>query len=426
MQLNKIIEFRQQVYAYGLTKARDAQFELVDALLSNRTIQAFPELSFAPVHRRQWHRAYAALEKGAQDRAWLTKHFIKQVPYLPVTIFALDKTVWCHPRSRTLSGMLYEYSPTRSIKTSIVQGHPYSLLTWIPDEGKSWALPISTTRITPKTDAITTAVGQVQQVRQHRADQDGIDVIVGDGGYGNHHFLGGLVDVDCAVLVRLRGDRVLFGEPGAYAGRGRPRVHGERFAFKDIDTWWSPSETVILETEDWGQVRLRRWDKLHAKQAASTTFSVICCEVYGERETPPKPLWLGFRPAPQRDCDLVTIWRWYPRRWPIEPAIRFRKQALYWDKPRLQQAARCDRWTALVDIAHWLLWLGRDLVADRPLPWQKSLAELTPGRVLQGFDSLFVLIDTPTRDPKPRGKSPGWPLGRLRSPPVRHQVVKRA
>jgi len=50
MQLNKIIEFRQQVYAHGLTKARDAQFELVDALLSNRSIQTFPELSFPVCH----------------------------------------------------------------------------------------------------------------------------------------------------------------------------------------------------------------------------------------------------------------------------------------------------------------------------------------------------------------------------------------
>ena len=424
-QLNKIIEFRQQVYAHGLTKARDSQIELVDALLSNRTIQSFPELSFAPVHRRQWHSAYAALENGQQDRAWLTKYFTEQVPAAPITVFALDKTVWCHPRSRTLPDLLYEYSPTRSIKTSIVQGHPYSLLAWIPEVGKSWALPISTTRITPEMDTIATGIDQIRQLCQQRADLDGMDVIVGDGGYGNHHFLGGLGDIDCAALVRLRCDRVLFGEPGSYGGRGSPRVHGERFAFKEPDTWWPPSVTVTLETEDWGRVRLRRWDGLHAKQGAAVTFSVICCEVHLEREKPPKPLWLGYRPAPERDCDLVTIWRWYPRRWPIEPSIRFRKESLYWDKPRLQQAERCDRWTALVEIADWLLWLGRDRVADRPLPWQKPLTELTPGRVLQGFDMLFAQIGTPTRDPKTRGKSPGWPPGRRRTRPQRHKVVKR-
>lgn len=424
-QLNKIIEFRQQVYAQGLTKARDAQFELVDALLSNRTIQSFPELSFAPQHRRQWHSAYAALKNGQQDRTRLTEYFIEQVPDASVTLFAVDKTVWGHPRSRTLEDLLYEYSPTRSIKTSIVQGHPHSLLTWIPDVGQSWALPISTTRITPEMDAITTGIAQIKYVRQQRADQDGVDVFVGDGGYGNHHFLGGLADVDCAILVRLRADRVLFGEPGAYGGRGRPRKHGERFAFKEPDTWWPSNVAVTLETEDWGRVRLRRWNNLHAKQDASVVFSVICCEVHLEREKPPKPLWLAYRPPPIRDFDLVTIWRWFPRRWPIEPSIRFRKENLYWDKPRLQQVERCDRWTALVEIAYWQVWLGRALVADHPLPWQKPLAELTPGRVLQGFDRLFAQISTPTRDPKTRGKSPGWPPGRRRTRPERYKVVKR-
>lgn len=425
MQLNKIIEFRQQVYTHGLTKARDAQFELIEALLSNRTIQSFPELSFAPVHRRQWHSAYAALENGQQDRAWLTKHFTQQVPDAPVTVFALDKTVWCHPRSRTLQDLLYEYSPTRSIKKSIVCGHPYSLLTWIPEVGKSWALPISTTRITTQTGTITTGVKQIEGLCQQRSTPSGVNVIVGDGSYGNHYFLGALADVDCAALVRLRCDRVLYGIPGQYGGRGRPRVHGERFAFKQPASWWPPGVTVTLETEDWGQVRLRRWDDLHAKQDANTPFSVILCEVHLEWEQPPQPLWLGYRPTPKRDFDLVTIWRWYPRRWPIEPSIRFRKERLYWDKPRLQQAERCDRWTALVEIAAWLLWMGRDLVRDRPLPWQKPLADLTPGRVLQGFDMLFAQIGTPTCDPKTRGKSPGWPVGRPRTPPLRHKVVKR-
>jgi hypothetical protein len=213
-QLDKIIEFRQQVYAHGLTKARDAQFELVDALLSSRTIQSFPELSFAPVHRRRWHSAYAALGNGQQDRTWLTEYFTEQVPDKPVTVFALDKTVWCHPSARTLEGVLYEYGPTRSIKTSIVQGHPYSLLTWIPEVGKSWAPPISTIRVTLETDTITIGIAQVKQLCQHRANQDGIAVVMDDGGYGNHHFLGGLADVDCAALVRLRRDRVLFTDPG--------------------------------------------------------------------------------------------------------------------------------------------------------------------------------------------------------------------
>ena len=161
-QLTKIIEFEQQVYANGLTNARDAQFDLINALLSNRRIQSFPELSFAPIHQRQWHSAYAALENGEQNQAWLTQHFTDQVPDIPVKLFALDKTVWCHPRAKTLEGLMYEQSPTHSLKTSIVCGHPYSLLTWIPEPNKSWALPVSTIRVTPGNGTITTGVEQIK------------------------------------------------------------------------------------------------------------------------------------------------------------------------------------------------------------------------------------------------------------------------
>jgi len=63
-QFNKLGEFRQATYEYGFTQARDAQFELVDALLAGRPVRSFPELSLVPTFRRQWHSSYAAIERG--------------------------------------------------------------------------------------------------------------------------------------------------------------------------------------------------------------------------------------------------------------------------------------------------------------------------------------------------------------------------
>jgi hypothetical protein len=51
-QFNKLIEFRQAVYDKGLIWGKDAQFELVDALLLSPPIRSFPELSLVPVFRR--------------------------------------------------------------------------------------------------------------------------------------------------------------------------------------------------------------------------------------------------------------------------------------------------------------------------------------------------------------------------------------
>ncbi len=45
--------------------------------------------------------------------------------------------------------------------------------------------------------------------------------------------------------------------------RGRPKVHGKRFAFKEADTWGTPDAVVELEDPRWGNVCLERWNQLH-------------------------------------------------------------------------------------------------------------------------------------------------------------------
>ena len=82
-QFSRLIEFRQATYEHGLTKARDAQFELVDALLLGRPVRSFPELSLLPPFRRKWHSGYAAIERGGQDGAWLEGSFIRPRPRHP-------------------------------------------------------------------------------------------------------------------------------------------------------------------------------------------------------------------------------------------------------------------------------------------------------------------------------------------------------
>jgi hypothetical protein len=80
---------------------------------------------------------------------------------------------------------------------------------------------------------------------------------------------------------------------------------------------------------------------------------------------------LGHVPG-HTDQPLATVWGWFDYRWPIEPSIRFRKPALHWTSPHIQQSDTCDRWTQLVDLAFWQLFLARPLVQDRPLTLAKS------------------------------------------------------
>jgi hypothetical protein len=430
-QFNKLIEFRQAVYDHGLTLAKDAQFELVDALLLSPAIRSFPELSLSPVFRREWPSAYTAIEDGGQNQVWLETHFVEQIPERGPQVFSLDDTAWLHPAAKSLADRQYICSSTQAVHKSILVGHPYSVLAWVCEPNQSWALPVSVKRIPSQQTPAEVGVTQVKRLcRLRRGEmQQWLYLVVGDGRYGNHRFLGPLKDEPCGVLVRLRCDRVLYGVPAPYRGMGRPCVHGERFAFKEPETWGAADAEVRVEDERWGQVRLRRWDHKHARQDAHTPFSVILVETHLERDKPSDPFWLGYQPPPHqkpRDQRLDDLWHGYAWRWPVEPSIRFRKQYLYWTLPRFQRPEYCDRWTMLVNVAQWELFLARDVVRDHPLPWQPAQEQLTPERVRQSLGATFGTIDTPAAPPQPRGKSPGWPKGRPRTRPERHLVVKKA
>ncbi len=417
--------FRHRIYEESFLRSRDTLFELVDALLLSPAVDSFAELSLSPVFRRRWSSLYTALDRGRVEQETLGQVFAQEIPQEGVQIFAIDKSAWHHPRARTLSDLFYERSPAPTIaKQAIVKAHPYSTLAWVPERQGSWAMPLSSQRISLVKDAVTTAIEQAQQLCRNCKilSQRGQIVIAGDGGYGNHRFLGGVKALPCAVVVRLRRDRVLYRPPSPTTD-ARPRKHGPRFAFKEASTWGPPHEERQFEDPHWGWVRLRRWNLIHAKQDAETVFSVLLCEVHLERHKPPEPLWLAMQNT--AEAEMKTVWEWFQHRWTIEPANHFRKKNLKWGLPQLQQTRSCDLWTTLVDIAYWQLWLARDQVRDQPLPWQKTLSKLTPGRVKQSLGALFLSFTDITQPPKRRGTSPGWTTGRKRTPPRRHKTVKR-
>ena len=107
----------------------------------------------------------------------------------------------------------------------------------------------------------------------------------------------------------------------------------------------------------------------------------------------------------------------------IEPGTRFRKQGLNWTLPQFHTPGAGDRWSYLVCIAFWQLYLARPLVQD--LPWQPEQVTLTLARVQQGMPDIFAQIGRPTRPPQTRGNSPGWPKGKPRRR-QRFKVVKKS
>ncbi len=142
----------------------------------------------------------------------------------------------------------------------------------------------------------------------------------------------------------------------------------------------------------------------------------------------PKAQWLawvgyeGSKPPPVEEW-----WRVYGSRFALEHWYRFAKQRLHWTTPQLGTSRQCEVWSDLMPLVMWELWLGRGVVSDRPLPWQKAqvVGKLTPGRVAAGMGGVIARIGTPARAPKVRGKSPGWPLGKARTCRERQPILKK-
>lgn len=431
--INKIIEFRQAVYVNGFLHQRDVLSETWDALCLTGGISSFPYLSQAKPFRRQWHSLYKGLERGRLDEDWLTAYLAQQVSAAGVQFLSLDSTLWPRPSARTMDDRQYAHQPSQAADGGhIGVGYPYSLLDWVPEAHRSWSLSVSVKRIPSTMTASEMGVEQIKAFNRSRADQtEMLDIVAADAFYGNANFLRALQGERNGTVVRLRRDRVLYraAETPRKRRRGRPRLHGERFAFKEPDTWGMPDEVITLEHPRFGQVKLERWNNLHGRKDADVPFDVVRASVHLEREKPPRPFWLAWQPPPHIPGSITvtaeTIWLAYTHRWPVEPGIRFRKQRLGWTTPRFHHKETGDRWSWLVALSVWLLFLARPIVQDNPLPWQKPQQKLTPQRVQQGLPLIFGQFGTPARAPKRRGKPPGWRKGRRRTSKPRLTVVKK-
>lgn len=432
--INKLIEFRQAVYTYGMLVRRDALFDLLDALVTTGAVSSFAMLSQSDYFRRKWPSIYAAIEDGRLNSEWLRKDLAQRAPKIGTCVFALDGSPWPRPRARTLEDRQFVFQASSDVNGGTVTiGYPYSMLEWIVEAHSSWSLPVDVRRVDSAKTAQEIGAEQIQSLAKARSAFTGVlDIVACDGKYGNSGFLRSVKSLRCGVVVRLRRDRVLrqaLPPPPPTKKRGRPKVHGKRFAFKEPETWGVPDEAIELQDSRWGQVLLERWNQLHELKGSDVPYDVVRASVHLEREQPPAALWLAWL-APQsvpqgQELNVETIWRAYDHRWPIEPGFHFRKETLGWTMPMFQSKEAGDRWTEITALAAWIVYLARPLVNDTPYPWQKPQQQLTPQRVQQSIRPVFAQIATPARPPKPRGIAGGWPKGKRRTPKQRFPVVKK-
>ena len=139
-------------------------------------------------------------------------------------------------------------------------------------------------------------------------------ISVWDSEYGCAPFVLKTAEIAADILVRLRSNLCLWGIPPAYLGSGRPRKHGAKFKLNEPSTWGEVGSVLEVNDPKLGRVKVSLWEDLHFRKAANRSMSLLRVERLDEHGN-----------------------------------LRVKKP----------------------------LWLARDIVADNPLPWQKSMDKLT-------------------------------------------------
>ncbi len=414
--------FRKRAY-YLLGNGRDALFDLMDAVITSRSLPSFAELSLSRVFRRQWSSLYKTLERSAARADSLMRLYRGYLPAGNRLLLAGDHTAWPRLWSPTLKERTYEHQPASAPGSKpVTVGQGYSSLVCVPEMAGSWALPLLHERITSFETPLEKAAAQLKQVCQGMHERP---LSLWDAEYGCARFLQLTANVACDKVMRLRSNRVVYGPPPAYAGRGRPRKHGDKFKLNDPTTWWQPTEERTLVDQQLGHLRLRRWTQVHFRKTATLPMQLILVErLDADAHRTHRPLWLIG--VGESLPELDTLWQLYLRRFCVDHWYRFIKQRLHWCLPQLGTVAQSDAWSTVMPLITWQLWLARHAVATYTLPWHKPMAQPTPGRVANGFDSLLHTLGTPAEAVKPRGKSPGWPTGKKRTPRTRFPTVRKS
>ena len=422
-------QFRLAAYqTLGLRK--DSLFELMEAALTGAGPATIVRLSLAPVFRRGWSSAPDALAEGEVDangcRRLVQGSLIEPPGGRPV--WALDGTVWPRPAAATSPERTYGHRTVPGVpQDGVVPAWEYEWLVAVPAPGTGWVLPLDVRRRGPRDGTPTAlAVSMLREVRAAQPAATPRPVGTLDSGYDPVQLARARLPLD--VLVRLRSNRTFYRTPGPYQGRGAPRKYGAVFKLSDPATHGRPDASASLVDPRCGRVQIDAWRDLRVRGAADAPFTVVRVQLerLPRRVKPPAPLWLAWI-GDDLPADLADLWRDYTRRFTAEHGFRFLKQTLGWTTVRPRDPAAADRWTWLLALALWQLWLARPLVADQRLPWEqpRSATQLTPGRVRRAVAGLFSQLGTPARPPKPRGKAPGRRPGHAPGPRSRHPVARR-
>lgn len=408
-------------------RSADALFELGDALSSEANARSLPELSLSPCFQRQWASVYEALEDGQIDeQGWMnvwTAALLDEHEG-PVWI-SIDSTAIGRPEADTSPdrGMIYVPNLPHAAKPVSV-GWQFSTVMLLPEHPSSWGATLSQRRIASSQTAVEVAIEQVEALRPLLPASARL---LTDRWYVTGPFVQACQRLHLPALMRLKRNRKLYRPAPAHpAGkRGAPRKDGDLFQGSRPETWGKPDAS--WSGTDWRgkPLLVQSWQQLHFRQARAVEVTVFRVLREGARGTKRDPreswfVWVG-----QDALALSEVAASYRLRFSHEHSYRFLKQDLLWTKVHVRTPEQFERWSLVVATAMNFLVVARSFGQAAYRRWERRRERVTPRQVRRIMAGILLQVGTPTKPPKPRGKSPGRAKGYHPGKAPRFEVVRK-
>jgi DDE superfamily endonuclease len=426
MNLNTLIEFRQQVYAC-MERRADALFKLCDGLLSESQARSLPELSHSPWFDHQWSSVYAALADGQLNqealRTLCVRSVLAELPAEAPIWIAVDSTSVERPEAETSEDRGYVHVANLPLADKPISiGWSFSVVGLLPESPSSWTSLVDVQRISTAQTAIGVAIEQLRQLKPLFGARQVI--VLADRWYGTPEMLRACRALGYRVLIRLKSNRKLYRQPvrlhpkGPFPKDGALLQGTRKETQSEPQAVWEGTETAERLTT------VSRFDEVHFQQDRELLLSVIRVERTSARGTKRDPRVSWFLTLDTL-IPLEQIPARYGLRFSEEHAFRFLKQDLLWTAVHVRTPAQFLLWSWIVVLAFTQLFLARELGLHALLPWEAKGRRVTPRQVRRVMPTLLSQLGTPARPCQPRGKAPGRAKGFRPKPAPRYPVIHK-
>jgi hypothetical protein len=429
MYFNTLDQLRQQMYGC-FERSRDALFNVSDALLSESHARSLPELSLSVFFERRWPSVYEALQDGRINTERLREVFVRTL----LADKAADEPIWLGIDSSSMQrleadslrdrGMIYVPNmPPASKPVSV--GYQFSTVMLLPEQASSWVGILEQRRIGTEQTAIQVGIEQLRGLLPLMPGRRVI--LLADRWYATAAFVCACRELAVGALIRLKRNRKLYRAalPRKPKQRGAPCKHGPLFQGTRPETYGSADAQWEGVDEHGKRVVVSCWRGLHFREAPTVEVCVIRVQREAARDSKRDPRESWFVWTDQQEIALEQVRPSYRKRFSQEHGYRFLKQELIWTSAHLRTPEQLERWSWIVACACNQLLLCQHFGHAVLRQWESKERAVTPRQVRRVMPSILGQVGTPARAPKPRGKSPGWPKGRVRTPAPRFAVVRK-